>query len=440
MLFNRRAIKNIKEKHEKLIKTTKLMSICLAFVLLSPLFLISGVTAQDSTDTNLSAMDDDKIFDAESDANLSTDPTTPDRFAYSNEAHGQFYSSTTGNVVGVYAAQVVYLDPSGTTYNPFFIPSLVVKCDSNLGNYWGIDDIKITAIAKFPNGTAVQSWQYDSLGHVLSPDNKVSELEQGISKVINVLKSYYPAVSIANDLTWGSSSGGGLLDGWTVTDSKSGSGATSTFHQDWYFAIPPSERGHQFKFNLLCDPQSPGNYVIDINYDIKLGGAGYSHVSFDQQIIYQYRPTPSKGYALSVDSTYTSSLASAIIDPSWITGLPDGAGAKLYSGTKGNKAVLNVKLRNASNINDPIRGHVYIYGYEYTSGSRLIVYASNDNINWIQILDCNIYTNSQYQYINCNQNLSWQLNNDFKYLSIVAWNSNGQASDLNLDAVCIYNY
>jgi hypothetical protein len=435
-----------------MIKTTKLVSVCLVMILLASLFFISGTTAQNIADTNLPNTDDDITGDAENDTLSSTDdditvdtkpstyPTTPDRFGYSDATHGQFYGLT-GNVVGVYAAQIIYLDPSGTTYNPFFIPSLVVKCNSNLGSYYGIDDMKITATAKFPNGTVVQAWQYDGLEHVLSPDSKVPELERGISKVINVLSSYYPAVSITNDLTWGSSSGGGLLDGWTVTDSKSSSGATSTFHQDWYFAIPPSERGHQFKFNLLCDPQVPGNYVIDVNYEIKLGGAGYSLVSFNQQVIYQYQPTPSKGYASRVDSTFSSGSGANMYQPNWITNYPNGQGATIWATTTGSKAVLNVELLNLQNSYNPVRGHVYIRGFAYVQGSRLLVYASNDNKNWTEILDCNVYTsNNEYQYISCNKNLSWQLNNDFKYLSIVSWNSNGQSSDLNLDAVCIYNY
>jgi hypothetical protein len=119
----------------------------------------------------------------------------------------------------------------------------------------------------------------------------------------------------------------------------------------------------------------------------------------------------------------------------------DGARVTLGSGSKGNKAVINVKMDSVlGNPNNSIRGHVYLYGYSGTwDGSHLMVFVSNDNINWNPnaILDKHLWhptaPNEPPRYIDCGY-----VNTDFKYISIVAINDQGYISQVTLDAVLVY--
>jgi len=412
----------------KNVKSIKIMSVCLVMVLMASMFLISGVNAQaDEPELPPLDLDSRTALPGNSTLPIPDDPE-PDRFGYSNEKCGQLYS-TTGAAVGVYGAQVVYLDPSGTDSNPFFVPTVVVKCDSNLGNYWGVFDIVITATAKFPNGTPVQLFQYNSLEHLITPESAAgaTQFQQGITMVVNMIKNSFPSISFVPDITTGSTSGGGFLDGWTVADSKSGNSATSTFHQTWYVAIPPSQRGHQFSFRLQCDPQVPGNYVVDFNYDITLGGAGYAHESINQQVVYEYNPTP--GARISRVESYSKLNSGSVNNPGNVVGFIDEQCAQLYAPYKYDQAMI------VGELNTQKSGRVYIYGYIgpgylYTN---LLVYTSSDGVNWNQ-LPYNYVYKSKLGYIDCGKA------NNIKYVSIVLYNHNDCSSMVYVDAVYVYNY
>jgi hypothetical protein len=100
----------------------------------------------------------------------------------------------------------------------------------------------------------------------------------------------------------------------------------------------------------------------------------------------------------------------------------NGSFARLNSGSLGNKAVLNVRMVNKYNQYASLSGNVQLRGYSGSSlGNHLIVYSSNDNVNWVKILDTNVYTNGP----------SGEFNIDCGYVSNVQWLSIVVYNDYN---------
>lgn len=93
-------------------------------------------------------------------------------------------------------------------------------------------------------------------------------------------------------------------------------------------------------------------------------------------------------------------------------------------------------MYNINSIGSSVNGFVYLRGYTGTSPvNHLLVFASNDNVNWFTILDTNFYTygSGGVTTINCGQ-----VNSNFKYLSIVVFNDTNNKGDVYLDSVYVF--
>lgn len=134
-------------------------------------------------------------------------------------------------------------------------------------------------------------------------------------------------------------------------------------------------------------------------------------------------------YASSLASPYSSTYGTAsVTNRDYITGSNiDFNRAELKAEASGSVARIYTMLSAQSTGRIAINGYSQL-GYD----SRMIVYVSNDNVNWNQVSDQQIRGTSNY-WIDCGYYSS-----QFRYILIVAYDSSTPAF-LKLDAVRVYS-
>jgi len=140
------------------------------------------------------------------------------------------------------------------------------------------------------------------------------------------------------------------------------------------------------------------------------------------------------GYVTDITLVYESGGGAKITNENNIKGMySDNKYATLYSGTSGNRAVLNVQMTSASYI---MGGTLYLRAYSGSSmGNHLIIYKSLDGVNWsaTPILNTNLYSPNTPIDVNCGHVSA------FKYLSIVVINDYGYIGTVYIDSIHVHD-
>ncbi len=131
--------------------------------------------------------------------------------------------------------------------------------------------------------------------------------------------------------------------------------------------------------------------------------------------------SPCNVQSIAWTETYGSATLS---NPSNIIGQANGAYAQLTANSQGSLA------RVCGYLNGFAGGRVYLYMRSLASNSRVLVYVSENNINWHLVGD---------RYVSYSQSYSWvdfgmPPINTYRYVLIIAYNS-GLSSSINVDAV-----
>lgn len=116
---------------------------------------------------------------------------------------------------------------------------------------------------------------------------------------------------------------------------------------------------------------------------------------------------------------------------------PDGKFGEMYSGAyqDGKSTVIATMYNKATGNFNAQTGHLYVYATGMSYGSRLLVFGSTSSGGgWFSITNT-LVCNTSPDYIYCGY-----VSGDFKYLSIVAYNSNGAPSYINIDSIEVYKW
>jgi hypothetical protein len=291
---------------------------------------------------------------------------------------GPLYRSDYGWLCAHYGYEVAYDSTGGSSSTPYFYPSLEVVTQGWVGlNFYSIKNMKITVNGTKPDGTAISGINFGDLAQINSPKDTGTEWANALTAVWNVLKGYDPthltsAIIIA-DVS------GGSVD----HDSQSA-------WANWNWGAANIQKGLQFRFKLLCDPNLGGTYTLTIKYHMEifvgLPASGYivNTSDFYQTITYEYTPpyvssiTGSgwiSGYADSGDETYMIGYEA---DSNFAYIVAYNSGAAYISG------MLNTERSGQTDI--------YLYGFAFGVGAHVYVYVSSQpSGNWHAVNDLMIY-------------------------------------------------
>jgi hypothetical protein len=151
-------------------------------------------------------------------------------------------------------------------------------------------------------------------------------------------------------------------------------------------------------------------------------------------------PTPTlTGYASTVVTDSSSIYGGSYVNyPYNMQGEKgDDQFGYMYSGSgQGGKATVIATMYNKATGNfNAQTGHLYLNATGMSYGSRLLVFGSmSSSGGWFSITN-QLVSNTSPNYVFCGY-----VNGSFKYLSIVAYNSDGTASYLNIDSIEVWNW
>jgi hypothetical protein len=414
-----------------MIKAKKIASVCFVIVLMASLFLISGVNGAITSPILPPINSDSRTTYTGNSTMTLPEIVTPNRYEYTQIVSGQIYDPL-NNLLGKYGALVAYDYKQNSLNDISFFPSLAVKATS--GYY--ISEMKITVTGTKPDGQPISGIEFTNVNHLITPESNTPEWAHALTDIANIISPIAPA-GIAAAINVGTTASSNILDGWAISTGTGVNSAWTRFYVSG--GISPllvSERGFQCHFKLHCDPDLPGDYTINVQYEMvirpKMGSLPPPTTkAFDQQITYEFRAPP-KAYVSKIEDYSYYGSAAGINNPNYLTGnTVDGLFAHLHAGDYGDQAVIIGRL------NTQKTGRVYLYGYS-TSGyfSHLLVYVSYDGNNWGNpILNAYVWTpNEEKFYIDCG------LASNINYIAIAAYDDLGWSAALNIDAVCIYNY
>ena len=189
-----------------------------------------------------------------------------------------------------------------------------------------------------------------------------------------------------------------------------------------------------------------GSPALELLLEYELFTRGYVRVA-DMTFVDAYGignpvppPTPTlTGYASSVVTDQSSIYGGSYVNYPWNMQGESGDGqlGYMYSGSgKDGKATVIATMYNkaAGNFNAQI-GHVYLNATGMSYGSRLMVFGSmSSSGGWFSIAN-QLVSNTSPNYVFCGY-----VDGSFKYLAIVAYNSDGTASYLNIDSIEVWNW
>ena len=170
----------------------------------------------------------------------------------------------------------------------------------------------------------------------------------------------------------------------------------------------------------ICDDVTKSAYCLTCN-----NAMNSNRFKFDSPIV---------GYATSVVSYFESGGGAFIIDKTSILYASDGWYTWFYSGSAGNKVVLNVQVNKPSST-AAISGTVYLRGYTGTSGgNHLIIFKSLDGTNW----DATPVKNTNFHSPGTPTDLNCGYVSNFKYLSIVVINDFNVIGTVYIDSIHVH--
>jgi hypothetical protein len=176
---------------------------------------------------------------------------------------GQIYDQNLniGRLCGNFGTITRYDYDGGTNPDPFFYPTVESHSDSS-GAYY-VTDLKITVTGTKPDGEPIDGIMgFASQACEDSPHSTGSSWKDAMTAVCNWIVSQIP-YGASTLLQYGQSLGGSSL----------GSDAASTW-AEWTQGSNPttatSDKGLEFRVQLLCDPSLTGLYILNVHYHAEI--------------------------------------------------------------------------------------------------------------------------------------------------------------------------